>query len=81
MVVSYNYEEDGRSDDQSVIQVYLACIYMHACNYYPKCAWAATGIVVCLFVCLSQVYLYTHRMPQRCVYSMYSLHRTIYLLS
>ena len=23
------------------------------CSYYPRRAWAATGIVVCLFVCLS----------------------------
>ncbi len=43
---------------------------------YPRRAWAATGIVVCWSVCLSQVYLLTW-VPQLCVYSMYSLHRTI----
>ncbi len=30
-IIIINYEEDERSDDQRVIQVYLACI--HACNY------------------------------------------------
>ena len=35
--------------------------------------------LVCLFVCLSQVYLLTW-MPQCCVYSIDSLHRTIIIL-
>ncbi len=33
-IIIVNYEEDERSDDQRVIQVYLACI--HACNYYSN---------------------------------------------
>ncbi len=33
-IIIINYEEDERSDDQRVIQVYLACI--HACNYYSS---------------------------------------------
>ena len=33
-IIINNYKEDGRSDDQRVIQVYLACI--HACNYYSS---------------------------------------------
>ena len=38
--------------------------------------FSALGLFVCLFVCLSQVYLLTW-MPQHCVYSMDSLHTTI----
>ncbi len=33
-IIIINYKEDERSDDQRVIQVYLACI--HACNYYSS---------------------------------------------
>ena len=33
-IIIINYKEDERSDDQRVIQVYLACI--HACNYYSN---------------------------------------------
>ncbi len=52
VVVSYNiiYKEDGRSDDQSVIQVYLACI--HACNYYAS-RRSRTKDTVKLTVCVS----------------------------
>ncbi len=52
MVVSYNiiYKEDGRSDDQRVIQMYLACI--HACNYYAL-RRSRTKDTVKLTVCVS----------------------------
>ncbi len=45
---------------------------------YPRRAWAATGIVVCWFVCLCILNLLTGYHMQHCVYSMDSLHTTSY---
>ncbi len=51
----------------------------HTKTYYPRCAWAATGIVDRWFVCLSVIYEPAHLDAialrlQHSIYSIDSLH-------
>ncbi len=53
-IIIINYKEDEHSDDQRVIQVYLACI--HACNYYSSnqtLSFFALALSTLLTTCIS----------------------------